>query len=65
MVEIQQGRKGFHRYGLGFMGKKAISVENVSKIYRLGEIGTGTLSSDVNRWWVTKVFWDGIWLKVV
>jgi len=37
------------------MGKKVISVEHVSKIYRLGEIGTGTLSSDVNRWWVTKV----------
>ena len=37
------------------MGKKVISVENVSKVYRLGEIGTGTLSSDVNRWWVTKV----------
>lgn len=37
------------------MGRKVISVENVSKIYQLGEIGTGTLSSDVNRWWVTKV----------
>lgn len=37
------------------MGKKVISVENVSKVYRLGEIGTGTLSTDVNRWWVTKV----------
>ena len=28
-----------------------ISVENVSKLYRLGEIGTGSLSHDVNRWW--------------
>jgi lipopolysaccharide transport system ATP-binding protein len=28
-----------------------ISVENVSKQYRLGEVGTGTLSNDVNRWW--------------
>lgn len=28
-----------------------ISVENVSKQYRLGEVGTGTLSHDVNRWW--------------
>jgi lipopolysaccharide transport system ATP-binding protein len=37
------------------MGKKVICVENVSKIYRLGEFGTGTLSTDVNRWWVTKV----------
>lgn len=28
-----------------------ISVENVSKLYRLGEIGTGSLAHDVNRWW--------------
>ena len=29
----------------------AISIEQVSKLYRLGEIGTGSLSHDVNRWW--------------
>jgi lipopolysaccharide transport system ATP-binding protein len=28
-----------------------ISVENVSKLYRLGEIGTGSLAHDLNRWW--------------
>ena len=28
-----------------------ISVENVSKQYRLGEVGTGSLAHDVNRWW--------------
>jgi lipopolysaccharide transport system ATP-binding protein len=28
-----------------------IHVENVAKQYRLGEVGTGTLSHDVNRWW--------------
>jgi lipopolysaccharide transport system ATP-binding protein len=28
-----------------------ISVENVSKQYRLGEVGTGTLAHDFNRWW--------------
>jgi lipopolysaccharide transport system ATP-binding protein len=28
----------------------AIKVENVSKIYRLGEIGTGTISRDMERW---------------
>jgi lipopolysaccharide transport system ATP-binding protein len=28
-----------------------IRVENVSKQYRLGEVGTGTLSHDLNRWW--------------
>lgn len=28
-----------------------ISIEHVSKMYRLGEMGTGTLSHDLNRWW--------------
>ena len=28
-----------------------LKVENVSKQYRLGLIGTGTLSHDLNRWW--------------
>jgi lipopolysaccharide transport system ATP-binding protein len=28
----------------------AIKVENLSKIYRLGEIGTGTISQDLERW---------------
>jgi len=28
-----------------------LEVENVSKQYRLGEVGTGTLSHDLNRWW--------------
>ncbi|CAD0008498.1 ABC transporter ATP-binding protein [Flavobacterium salmonis] len=28
-----------------------LKVENVSKQYRLGQIGTGTLSHDLNRWW--------------
>jgi lipopolysaccharide transport system ATP-binding protein len=37
------------------MAKSVIKVENVSKVYRLGEIGTGSLGSDINRWWVTKV----------
>lgn len=29
----------------------AIQIEDISKIYRLGEVGTGTLSHDLNRWW--------------
>src|SRR5262245_20790466 len=33
----------------------AIEVINLSKIYRLGEIGTGTISRDIDRWWKTKV----------
>ncbi|RTL49098.1 MAG: ABC transporter ATP-binding protein [Sphingobacteriales bacterium] len=28
-----------------------IQVEQVSKQYRLGEVGTGTLSHDLKRWW--------------
>lgn len=33
------------------MGKTVLKVENLSKIYRLGEVGTGTISHDLNRWW--------------
>lgn len=29
----------------------AIQVENLSKAYQLGEIGTGTISRDIERWW--------------
>lgn len=28
-----------------------IKVENLSKQYRLGDVGTGTLSHDLKRWW--------------
>jgi len=28
-----------------------LKVENVSKQYRLGVLGTGTVSHDINRWW--------------
>ncbi|TDE04573.1 ABC transporter ATP-binding protein [Flavobacterium hiemivividum] len=28
-----------------------LKAENISKQYRLGLVGTGTLSHDVNRWW--------------
>ncbi len=31
--------------------KPIIKVENLSKQYRLGNIGTGTLSNDLKRWW--------------
>jgi lipopolysaccharide transport system ATP-binding protein len=33
------------------MSNIAIRVEDLGKQYRLGEIGTGTLSHDLNRWW--------------
>jgi len=33
------------------MSRPMIQVENVSKQYRLGEISTGALAHDLNRWW--------------
>jgi lipopolysaccharide transport system ATP-binding protein len=33
------------------MRELAIKAENISKQYRLGEVGTGTLSHDLNRFW--------------
>lgn len=33
------------------MSDIAIRVEDLSKQYRLGSVGTGTLSHDLNRWW--------------
>lgn len=41
-----------HRY-LRFKLKKDIilKIENISKQYRLGQVGTGTLTHDLNRWW--------------
>lgn len=33
----------------------AIKIENVSKQYRLGVVGTGTLSHDLKRWWTVNV----------
>ncbi len=33
------------------MAETTIKVENVSKQYKLGQVGTGTLAHDLNRWW--------------
>ena len=33
----------------------AIQFDNVGKLYRLGTVGTGTLSHDLNRWWKMRV----------
>lgn len=33
------------------MAKVIIKVEGLSKAYQLGEIGTGTISRDLERWW--------------
>lgn len=37
------------------MSDTAIKFENVSKLYQLGTVGTGTLSHDLKRWWITSV----------
>jgi lipopolysaccharide transport system ATP-binding protein len=36
------------------MNDTVIKVEGISKLYRLGEVGTGTISHDLNRWWARK-----------
>ena len=33
------------------MSDVILKVENLSKQYRLGTVGTGTISNDLNRWW--------------
>jgi lipopolysaccharide transport system ATP-binding protein len=33
----------------------AIKVENLSKAYQIGQIGTGTISRDIERWFKTRV----------
>ena len=33
------------------MGKVVIEIEDLGKQYKLGAVGTGTLSHDLNRWW--------------
>jgi lipopolysaccharide transport system ATP-binding protein len=32
---------------------RVIKAENISKLYRLGQVGTGSMFHDVNRWWHT------------
>lgn len=37
------------------MSEVILKVDNVSKLYRLGTMGTGTFAGDVHRFWKTKV----------
>lgn len=37
------------------MSKTVIQVENISKAYQLGQFGTGTISRDLERWWITRI----------
>ena len=41
-----------------------LKVENLSKQYRLGTVGTGTLSHDLNRWWASLRGKEDPYLKV-
>jgi len=41
-----------------------LKAENISKQYRLGTVGTGTLSHDLNRWWHTMRGKEDPYLKV-
>lgn len=33
------------------MSNTVLKIENISKQYRLGQLGTGTISHDLNKWW--------------
>ena len=35
------------------MSNTVIKAEDVSKLYRLGQLGTGTVSHDLKRWWAS------------
>lgn len=37
------------------MSQTIIQVENLSKAYQIGQIGTGTISRDIERFWLTKI----------
>lgn len=41
-----------------------LKAENISKQYRLGLVGTGTLSHDLNRWWYTVRGKEDPYLKI-
>ncbi len=46
------------------MTKIILKAENISKQYRLGEVGTGTISHDLNRWWSKLRGKDDPFLKI-
>jgi lipopolysaccharide transport system ATP-binding protein len=41
-----------------------IKIKNLSKMYRLGEVGTGTLSHDLKRWYYRLRRWEDPYLKI-
>ena len=41
-----------------------IRAENISKLYQLGQVGTGTLSHDLKRWWARARGQEDPYLKI-
>ena len=37
------------------MGENVLEINKISKLYRLGEIGSGSLRQDLNYWWKTAI----------
>jgi lipopolysaccharide transport system ATP-binding protein len=37
------------------MSEDIIKVENLSKLYSLGKVGTGSFRQDIKRWWLTSI----------
>jgi lipopolysaccharide transport system ATP-binding protein len=46
------------------MNKIILTAQNISKQYRLGVVGTGTLSHDLNRWWASVRGKEDPYLKI-
>jgi len=46
------------------MSNIVIKVENISKQYRLGNVGLGSLSHDLNRWWHNMLGKENPYLKI-
>ena len=42
----------------------AVKAENLSKAYQLGEIGTGTISRDLERWWARRTGKEDPYIKI-
>jgi ABC-type polysaccharide/polyol phosphate transport system ATPase subunit len=46
------------------MSEKVLEISNLGKQYKLGTVGTGTLSHDLNRWWARLRGKEDPYLKV-
>lgn len=46
------------------MSNNAIEIENLSKLYSLGTIGTGYLTKDLNRWWAKRRGKEDPYMKI-